>query len=138
MSRIDLLSDITNIIESYGFAQSNNQHLMTYQRSIKYPSLIDDKNDTAHFILYTATERIQVMAKWQEVGGTAIEKLGYTVLDAARTDYERYWVVCGGDKLVRRAIDFLNGQKMQAPKLLAMDVNTLEDFLADITAGELV
>lgn len=137
MARADLLSDITNIVEGYGFSLSNNQHPMTYQRSVRYPSLIEEKNDTAHFVLYTSTERIQITAKWQEVGGTAIEKLGYTVLDAARTDYDRYWVVCGGDELVSRAIDFLNGQRVQAPKLWAMEVSVLEDLLAGITTGEL-
>lgn len=137
MARADLLNDITNIIEGYGFSQSNKQNPMTYQRSIKYPSLIDEKNDTAHFVLHTGSERIQITAKWQEVGGTAIEKLGYTVLDAGRTAYDRYWVVCGGDELVMRAIDFLNSQKPQAPRLHAMEVHVLEDLLADITADEL-
>ncbi|WP_338154172.1 PD-(D/E)XK nuclease superfamily protein [Vibrio metschnikovii] len=88
MARADLLSDITNIVEGYGFLQSNDQTPFTYQRSVRYPSLIDEKNDTAHFVLHTTTERIQITAKWQEVGGTAIEKLGYTVLDAGRTAYD--------------------------------------------------
>ncbi|MDG2744336.1 PD-(D/E)XK nuclease superfamily protein [Vibrio parahaemolyticus] len=137
MARADLLSDITNIVEGYGFLQSNDQTPFTYQRSVRYLSLIDEKNDTAHFVLHTTTERIQITAKWQEVGGTAIEKLGYTVLDAGRTAYDRYWVVCGGDELVTRAIDFLNGQVAQAPKLFAMEVHTLEDLLSEITADEL-
>ncbi|EKO5176873.1 hypothetical protein P0J00_004531, partial [Vibrio vulnificus] len=68
MARADLLSDITNIVEGYGFLQSNDQTPFTYQRSVRYPSLIDEKNDTAHFVLHTTTERIQITAKWQEVG----------------------------------------------------------------------
>lgn len=137
MARSDLLNDITHIVEGYGFASSNNQMPMTYQRSVRYPSLIDEKNDTAHFVLHTGNESIQIIAKWQEVGGTAIEKLGYSILDASRTDYDRYWVICGGDKLVMRAIDFLNGQRHVAPKLFAMEVSTLEDLLAEIIANEL-
>lgn len=138
MARAELLTDITNIIEGYGFSLSTAQTPMTYQRSVRYPSLIDEKSDVAHFVLYTTTERIQITAKWQEVGGTAIEKLGYTVLDAGRTEYDRFWVVCGGDELVTRAIDFLNGQNTQAPKLLAMEVHVLEDLLSELVTGELV
>ncbi|MDW7549140.1 hypothetical protein EAG18_07120 [Pseudoalteromonas sp. J010] len=132
MARNELLKDITNIIEGYGFEYAPNFKPMTYQKSVKYSGLIENKMETAHFLLFTNTESIQITAKWQEVGGTTIEKLGYTVLDAARTEHGKFWVVCGGNKLVTKAIDFLNSNVSLAPKLKAMDVETLELHLLEV------
>lgn len=132
MARSDLLNDITYVIEGCGFENNHSSAPMTYQKSIKYPGLIDDKDDTAHFLLHTPHETIQIVAKWQEVDGTTIEKLGYTVLDATRTTYSHFVVICGGEKLVTRAIDFINSQRHVAPKIIAMQVHELEVFLQSI------
>ncbi|MCF2856156.1 hypothetical protein L1286_01605 [Pseudoalteromonas sp. SMS1] len=133
MARAELLKDITNVIESFGFARASTSAPMTYQTSVKYGGLIEGKQETAHFLLFTDSESVQITAKWQEVNGTTIEKLGYTVLDAAETQHSRFWVVCGGDKLVRKAIDFLNSRVEIAPKLLAMEVEDLETLLLEVS-----
>ncbi len=67
------------------------------------------------FLLFTSSGSIQITAKWQEVNGTAIEKLGHTALDAQNTRHQHYFVVCGGNKLVTRAINYLNAQQHLAP-----------------------
>ena len=129
MARCDLLNDIQCIIEGAGFEENNSQLPMTYQRNVRYQSLIDEKRDRAHFLLHTPDGCIQIVAKWQEVNGTAIEKLGHTVLDAAQTEHQRYIVICGGDELVTRAIDYLNNHRHIAPKLEAMEAHELEGVL---------
>ena len=131
MARRELLNDIKAIIEGLGFEGNNSNDTMTYQCNVSYPSLIDHKNDKAHFLLHTPQGTIQIVAKWQEVNGTTIEKLGHTVLDAVRTEHQKYLVICGGNKLVRRAIDYLNGHQNIAPKLEAMEVHELEDKLEE-------
>jgi hypothetical protein len=83
-------------------------------------------------LLFTNTSTVQITAKWQEVSGTAIEKLGHTALDAQNTQHQNYFVVCGGGKLVTRAIDYLNGQQSLAPRLRAMQVAELEPALEAI------
>ncbi|EAS64067.1 hypothetical protein L4D04_02585 [Photobacterium angustum] len=127
MARNDLLRDIQVIVEGLGFEEDDSHSPMTYQRNVSYPSLINNKKDKAHFLLHSPNGTLQIVAKWQEVNGTAIEKLGHSVLDAARTEHQKYLVVCGGNKLVRRAIDYLNDHKNVAPKLEAMEVHELED-----------
>lgn len=131
MARNELLNDIKAIIEGFGFEENHSCAPMTYRRNVSYPSLIKGKNDKAHFLLYTQSGCIQIVAKWQEVNGTAIEKLGHTVLDATRTTHQKYFVICGGNKLIRRAIDYLNGHTALAPKLEALEVTELEDKLEE-------
>lgn len=132
MARKELLEDIDNIILGAGFEENRNEYPMTYQKDVPYDSLIDGKKERAHFLLFTKTGTIQITAKWQESHGTAIEKLGHTAFEASATKSEHYIVVCGGDKLVKRAIDYLNDRRSVAPKLIAMQVNELEDFLESI------
>jgi hypothetical protein len=129
MARTDLLKDIECIVEGLGFAHSDSKLPQTYQRNVSYPSIIEEKQDRAHFLLHTNRGQIQITAKWQEVNGTAIEKLGHTVLDAAHTRFDHYLVVCGGDQLVTRAINYLNSHQHIAPRLRSMEVPELEDFL---------
>lgn len=129
MCRKQLIDDVTRVIESSGFEKNNSHMPFTYQRNVKYPSIIPEKQDTAHFLLHTKDESIQIVVKYQEVNGTAIEKLGYTALDANRTTHDHYLVVCGGKELVTRAISFLNGQKPSAPKLHALDVYELDELI---------
>lgn len=129
MCRQQLLDDVTCVIEGNGFEESNNQQPFTYQRNVKYPSIIDGKRDTAHFLLHTKDGSIQLVVKYQEVNGTTIEKLGYTTLDANRTTHNQYLVVCGGKQLVSSGIDFLNARKNIAPKLHALDVYELNELI---------
>lgn len=131
MARNDLLNDIKAIIEGLGFEENGSCSPMTYRRNVSYPSLIEGKNDNAHFLLYTQNGSIQIVAKWQEVNGTAIEKLGHTILDATRTTHQKYLVICGGNKLIRRAIDYLNGHTEIAPRLEALEVTELEGKLEE-------
>lgn len=133
MCRKDLLKDISNTLQEMGFVPSNTKAPFTYQSNIKYPSIFADKSDYAHYILYTPKRTLQIVAKYQESTGTTIEKLGYTALDAARTEFDGYLVVCGGDELLKhsRAIDFLNAQKSIAPRLHALRVQDLHHFLKD-------
>ncbi|EEU9374519.1 hypothetical protein FXI10_19700 [Escherichia coli] len=100
MSRAELLRDIEAIISGTGFELSNSEAPMTFKKNVSYPGLIAGKNEIAHFLLFTNTGTVQITAKWQEVSGTAIEKLGHTVLDAQHTQHQSYFVVCGGGKLV--------------------------------------
>ncbi|AIW17455.1 PD-(D/E)XK nuclease superfamily protein [Vibrio tubiashii] len=130
MARTELVKDIECIVEGMGFEKSDSREPNTYQRNVSYPSIIEDKQDRAHFLLHTSQGAIQIAAKWQEVNGTTIEKLGHTVLDAANTNFEHYIVVCGGDKLVTRAINYLNDHRHIAPKLRSMEAHELEDFLS--------
>lgn len=90
------------------------------------------RDKIAHFLLFTNTGTVQITAKWQEVSGTAIEKLGHTVLDAQHRQHQSYFVVCGGGKLVTRAIDYLNAHRTLAPRLRAMQVKELESALEEI------
>lgn len=133
MCRKKFLKDISNILEKIGFIPSNTKAPFTYQSNIKYPSIFTDKSDHAHFILYTPKRTLQVVVKYQESTGTTIEKLGYTALDAARTKFDNYIVVCGGCELLKhsRAIKFLNEQKDIAPKLHALRIEDLIDFIND-------
>ncbi|MDZ7320131.1 hypothetical protein N4G41_00585 [Kosakonia sacchari] len=133
MSRAELLRDIEAIISGAGFELNSSENPMTFKKNVTYPGLIADKNETAHFLLFTNTGTIQITAKWQEVSGTAIEKLGHTALDAQNTRHQHYFVVCGGGKLVTRAIDYLNGQQSLAPRLRAMQVTELESALEALT-----
>ncbi|ECG5958871.1 hypothetical protein E1630_22950 [Salmonella enterica subsp. enterica serovar Baguida] len=133
MSRVELLRDIEAIVSGAGFELSNTEIPMTFKKNVSYPGLIAGKNETAHFLLFTNTGTIQITAKWQEVRGTAIEKLGHTALDAQNTLHQHYFVVCGGDKLVTRAIDYLNGQRSLAPRIRAMQVEELESALEATT-----
>ncbi|BFN32548.1 hypothetical protein VPH80_002025 [Vibrio parahaemolyticus] len=132
MCRQDLLRDISNTLNNFGFVVSNSGEPMTYQSNVKYPSIFAEKSDYAHFVVNTPSHSIQIAAKFQETSGTAIEKLGYTAFDAARTERDAYLVVCGGHELLRggRAIDFLNEKRDIAPKLLAMTVEGLADYLS--------
>lgn len=131
MCRKDLLNDISNTFQELGFSENMSRKPMTYQRNVKYPSIFSDKNDYAHFVVYTPVRTIQVVAKFQESNGTAIEKLGYTVIDAARSSYDDYLVVCGGKELLKhdRAIEFLNSYHFSAPKLTAITVSKLASFI---------
>lgn len=133
MCRKALLGDITSVLEDLGFVKNNTKSPFTYQYNVKYPSLFKGKSDHAHFILYTPKRVIQLVAKYQESSGTAMEKLGYTVMDAARTLHDNYVVVCGGDELLKhdRAIDFINNQKVHAPRLHALRVQELRSYLLD-------
>ncbi|EOM7861829.1 PD-(D/E)XK nuclease superfamily protein [Escherichia coli] len=72
--------------------------------------------------MFTNTGTVQITAKWQEVSGTAIEKLGHTVLDAQHTQHQSYFVVCGGGKLVTRAIDYLNAHRTLASKRTGISI----------------
>ena len=132
MSRPELLSDIEAIISGAGFEFNGSEAPMTFKKNASYPGLIEGKNEIAHFLLFTRTGTIQITAKWQEVSGTAIEKLGHTVLDAQKTQHQHYFVVCGGTKLVKRAINYLNDQKTLAPRLRAMEVRELESALEEL------
>lgn len=132
MSRAELLHDIEAIISGAGFELNSSENPMTFKKNVPYPGLIADKNEIAHFLLFTNTGTIQITAKWQEVSGTAIEKLGHTALDAQNTRHQHYFVVCGGGKLVTRAIDYLNAQQSLAPRLRAMQVTELESALEAI------
>ncbi|EDV0942757.1 hypothetical protein N4Q73_22415 [Salmonella enterica subsp. enterica serovar Pomona] len=132
MSRAELLRDIEAIISGAGFELSNSEAPMTFKKNVSYPGLIAGKNEIAHFLLFTNTGTVQITAKWQEVSGTAIEKLGHTVLDAQHTHHQSYFVVCGGGKLVTRAIDYLNAHRTLAPRLRAMQVKELESALEEI------
>lgn len=133
MSRAQLLRDIEAIISGAGFEFNDSEAPMTFKRNASYLGLIEGKNEIAHFLLFTNTGTIQITAKWQEVRGTAIEKLGHTVLDAQNTHHQHYFVVCGGDKLVTRAINYLNVQQNLAPRLKAMEVRDLELALEELT-----
>lgn len=132
MSRAELLHNIEAIITCSGFELSNSETPMTFKKNVSYPGLIAGKNEIAHFLLFTRTGTIQITAKWQEVSGTAIEKLGHTALDAQHTQHQHYFVVCGGGKLVTRAIDYLNEHQSIAPRLRAMQVGNLEAALEAI------
>lgn len=132
MSRAQLLRDIEAIISGAGFEFNDSEAPMTFKRNASYLGLIEGKNEIAHFLLFTNTGTIQITAKWQEVRGTAIEKLGHTVLDAQNTHHQHYFVVCGGDKLVTRAINYLNVQQNLAPRLKAMEVRDLELALEEL------
>ncbi|MGR5278894.1 PD-(D/E)XK nuclease superfamily protein [Vibrio rotiferianus] len=132
MSRKDLLVEVSNCIEKLGFVSSSSCAPFTFQSNVKYAStLLPEKNDYAHFILYTLKGSLQVAVKFQETNGTAIEKLAYTVMDAANSEHEEYLVVCGGSELLKhnRAVDFLNSKKYLAPKLLALTAEELEAHL---------
>ncbi|HIF9100105.1 TPA: PD-(D/E)XK nuclease superfamily protein [Photobacterium damselae] len=133
MCRKDLLGEISNILTNFGFTQSNSEAPMTYQSNVKYPSIFAGKSDHAHFIVHMPNGTIQIVAKYQESVGTAMEKLGYTAFDAERTEHDAYLVVCGGKELLRggRAIDFLNEKRCIAPKLQALTVRGLSDYLAN-------
>jgi len=132
MSRAELLRDIEAVVSGVGFELSSSGTPMTFKKNVSYSGLIPGKNETAHFLLFTNTGTIQITAKWQEVSGTAIEKLGHTALDAQHTQHQNYFVVCGGDKLVTRAIDYLNSHQSLAPRLRAMQVRELEPALEGI------
>lgn len=131
MCRTDLLKDIQRIIEGLGFEENLSEKPFTYQRNVKYPSIFSEKSDYANFLIHTLQGTIQIMARFQEVTGTAIEKLAYIPFDAARTSHDHYIVVCGGGELLKqnRAVRFLNDHKDAAPKLHALDVNNLESYL---------
>ncbi|OEE48829.1 hypothetical protein A1OS_23625 [Enterovibrio norvegicus] len=131
MTRKILLSKIESTVEALGFLLCNSGTDYTYQRNVKYPSMFSHKNDYAHFVLYTPLGSIQIMAKYQENTGTAIDKLAYNAIDAARTEHGHYIVVCGGKEMLKpgRAIDFLNKHKMSAPKLRATDATQLRSLL---------
>jgi len=133
MCRKDLLNEISGTLQEIGFAASNTKAHFTYRSNVKYPSIFNEKNNFAHYILYTPNRTIQIVAKYQQSAGTTMEKLGYTVLDAARTEFDNYLVVCGGDELLKGscAIDFLNSQKKIAPCLHALRVQDLPDFIKD-------
>lgn len=132
MSRAELLYDIEAIVSGAGFELSSSESPMTFKKNVSYSGLIAGKNEIAHFLLFTNTGSIQITAKWQEVNGTAIEKLGHTALDAQHTRHQNYFVVCGGGKLVTRAIDYLNSHQSLAPRLRAMQVRELESALEAI------
>ncbi len=132
MSRAELLRDIEAIVSGAGFELSSSETPMTFKKNVSYPGLIAGKNETAHFLLFTNSGTVQITAKWQEVSGTAIEKLGHTALDAQNTHHQNYFVICGGGKLVTRAIDYLNSQQSLAPRLRAMQVAELEPALEAI------
>lgn len=138
MCRKDLLRDISNTLANFGFAEGDSGAPMTYQSNVRYPSIFAGKNDYAHFIVYMPNSTIQVVAKYQESSGTAMEKLGYTAFDAERTEHDAYLVVCGGQELLRdcRAIDFLNEKRHIAPKLLALTASGLSDYLARALSSE--
>lgn len=132
MCRKQLLSQITYCLEQAGFCRSTSKEVFTYEVNVKYKStLIPDKNDYAHFVLYTPNGSIQIAAKNQDTTGTAIEKLAYTAKDASVTEYDMYLVVCGGKELLKKnkAIKFLNLFKKDAPKLHAIEINDLSNFL---------
>ena len=133
MCRKDLLRDISSTLTNFGFTENNSGASMTYQSNVKYPSIFAGKNDYAHFIVHMPNSTIQVVAKFQESSGTAMEKLGYTAFDAERTEHDAYLVVCGGQELLRdhRALDFLNEKRHIAPKLRALTVHGLSDYLAN-------
>lgn len=133
MCRKDLLRDISSTLTGLGFVANDSGDSMTYQSNVRYPSIFTGKNDYAHFIVRAPNSTIQVVAKYQESTGTAMEKLGYTAFDAERTVHDAYLVVCGGHELLRdsRAIDFLNEKRHIAPKLRALTVNGLGDYLAN-------
>lgn len=133
MCRKDLLVDITSTLKDLGFVESSTKTAMTFESNVRYPSMFTDKSDYAHFILYTPKRTIQIVVKFQESNGTAIEKLAYTAMDAARTEHDSYVVVCGGIELLKsgRAIDFLNDKKYMAPRLHALRASELRDFLSD-------
>lgn len=131
MCRKDLLNNISATLNECGLVESSFDNTMTYQRNVKYPSIFSDKNDRAHFVVHLPERTIQIVAKYQESNGTAIEKLAYTAMDAARTSYDDYLVICGGTELLKhsRAINFLNLSKSAAPKLNAIKLEELADIL---------
>lgn len=131
MCRKELLSNISTTLEQCGLIESSIEKTMTYQRNIKYPSIFSDKNDHAHFVVNLPDRTVQIVAKYQESNGTAIEKLAYTAMDAARTKYDDYLVVCAGTELLKhsRAINFLNLSKNTAPKLNAITLEQLPSAL---------
>ncbi|HAS6199423.1 TPA: hypothetical protein I7171_21835 [Vibrio vulnificus] len=131
MCRSELLKDTQRIIEDLGFEESQSGKPFTFQRNVKYSSIFSDKSDYANFLLHTHKGSIQVMVRFQEVSGTAIEKLAYIPLDAARTSHNHYIVVCGGVELLKqdRAVSFLNGHKVSAPKLHALNIKRLSEYI---------
>ncbi|PST85347.1 hypothetical protein C9I86_19530 [Photobacterium sp. NCIMB 13483] len=131
MCRKLLLQQTSSVLETMGFKQDSSKDTFTYQYNVKYPSIFEGKNDHAHFVLYTPHGSVQLVVKFQESSGTTIEKLGYTVMDAARTEHTSYVVVCGGSELMKHncAIRFLNDRKCIAPRLHALYANDLSEYL---------
>lgn len=132
MSRKHLLADISATLKSIGLTQNSTKQSFTFQSNVRYSStLLPEKNDYAHFIVYTPQGSLQIAAKYQETSGTAIEKLAYTAMDAANSEHQEYLVVCGGQELLKhnRAVTFLNSRKDMAPKLHALEVSELPERL---------
>ncbi|KJF92521.1 PD-(D/E)XK nuclease superfamily protein [Photobacterium angustum] len=138
MCRKLLLQQTSSVLETMGFKQGSSKDIFTYQYNVKYPSIFEGKNDHAHFVLYTPHGTVQLVVKFQESPGTAMEKLGYTVMDAARTEHTRYVVVCGGSELMKHncAIHFLNDRKFIASRLHALYVNDLSEYLKQFMLPE--
>ncbi|HIF9503057.1 TPA: PD-(D/E)XK nuclease superfamily protein [Photobacterium damselae] len=131
MCRKLLLKQILTVLEGLGFKEDLSKDIYTYQYNVKYPSIFEGKNDHAHFVLYTPNGSIQVVVKFQESSGTTIEKLAYSLLDASRTKHTHYIVVCGGYELMKHdcAVRFLNERKDIAPRLHALYVSELANYL---------
>lgn len=53
-------------------------------------------------------------------------QLGHTVLDAVRTKHQKYLVICGANKLVRRAIDYLNEHQNILVRNLTIGIDEME------------
>lgn len=131
MSRSQLLKDVESIIQGAGFECRAGNDVMTYQKNIAVDGLIEGVRDKIHFLLHTEKGDLPIIVKWQEVNGTAMQKLGHSVLMAIKTEYDELLVICGGRKLVMKAINYLNDHKHVAPKLHAMQDYELEDILLE-------
>ncbi|WP_354384756.1 PD-(D/E)XK nuclease superfamily protein [Vibrio owensii] len=131
MSRNQLLRDVESIIQGAGFECRHGSDSMTYQKNVSVEGLIEGGRDKFHFLLHTTKGDLPIVVRWQEVNGTALQKLGHTVLMAVNTEYNEFLVICGGRKLVMRAINYLNDHKKVAPKLNAIQDYELEDILLE-------
>jgi len=128
MGRESLLSDVRAVIEGAGFEKSPSVSPMTYQEKVRVQGLISG-DDIIHFRLNTALGSVCIIAKYQESSGTADEKIGHSILLSRTVDCHKFIIVCGGEKLVREAIDYVNSHREISPSLIALEVNELEDLL---------
>jgi hypothetical protein len=100
----------------------------------------------AHYVDVVAdkgNKRILVSVKWQQVAGTAEQKVPFEVICLADTiaqshgEYEKAYVVLGGEGWKLRSFYASGGLKKYLTAADTVDIVTLESFVARANQGRL-
>jgi hypothetical protein len=112
-----------------------------FQKQVHVGNRLGGRRHMVDAVAEKKDERILISMKWQQVGGTAEQKVPFEVLCLAETiragSYARAYLVLGGDKWSLRDFYVSGGLSNHLVDCAKVEIVTLERFVALANQGKL-